>query len=212
MQNATLSMPGTNRRSAFRSRILAGLLNRLGRIGVRIQLFLLVREGASPNVATIASDPRFTSGFIGAEDIPELVRVEPFVDAGKCADRLRRGLVCYAVKDGSRIVAKMWCDLEEVNFPPARRRLEDREAYLFSAYTDPTYRGQNLAPFMRLNCYGALRALGRNSFLSYTEFFNTAARRFKAKLGAKDESLCVHVALFGYYSHTFTLRRYTTQP
>jgi hypothetical protein len=64
---------------------------------------------------------------------------------------------------------------------------------------------------MRLNCYSALRAIGRDSLLSYTEYFNTAARRFKAKLGAVDESLCVHVALFGHYSRTFTMRRYTTR-
>ena len=204
-------MAGTNRRNSFWPRIPSGLLNRLGRTGVSIRPFLVVREGTS-NVATIASDPRFAAGFVGPDDIPELVRVQPFVDAGKCADRLRRGFLCYAVKDGSRIVAKMWCDLEEINFVPARRRLEGREAYLFDAYTDPTYRGQNLAPFMRLNCYDALRAIGRDSFVSYTEYFNTAARRFKAKLGAKDEALCVHVALFGRYSRTFTLRRYTTPP
>jgi ribosomal protein S18 acetylase RimI-like enzyme len=111
------------------------------------------------------------------------------------------------VKDGSCIVAKMWCDLEEFNFPTCFRKLESHEAYLFNAYTDPTVRGHSLAPFMRQQCYAALRARGRDTFYSYTDYFSTASRRFKQKLGAVDESLRVHVSLFGRLSRTFTLRR-----
>jgi len=80
---------------------------------------------------------------------------------------------------------------------------------LFGAYTDPSYRGQNLAPLMRLNCYAALRAIGRDTIFSYTDYSNTVARRFKQKLGAVDESLRVHVTAFNRFSRTFTLRKYT---
>jgi ribosomal protein S18 acetylase RimI-like enzyme len=187
-------------------------LSRLARAGIGIHPFLVVREGDATARLTVSSDSRLSCGFIDADDIAELVRVEPGVDAAKCADRLRRGLLCYAVKDKGRIVAKMWCDLEEFNFPPNYHRLGNHEAYLFGAYTDPSYRGQNLAPMMRLNCYTALRAIGRDSFFSYTDYFNVAARRFKQKLGAVEESLRVHVTLFGRFSRSFTLRRYTPDP
>ena len=60
-----------------------------------------------------------------------------------------------------------------------------------------------------MKCYGALRAMGRDSFFSITEYFNTAARRYKEKLGAVDESLHLHVGIFGWSSRTLTLRRYT---
>jgi ribosomal protein S18 acetylase RimI-like enzyme len=203
------AMALVNRRRSNRSPLLGGLLNRLTRVGIRIHPFLVVREGDATAGTTVSSDPRLTCGFIDADDIAELVRVEPGVDAAKCGDRLRRGLLCYAVKDERRIVAKMWCDLEAFNFPPNYQRLENHEAYLFGAYTDPSYRGQNLAPMMRLNCYAALRAIGRDSFLSYTDYFNVAARRFKQKLGAVEESLRVHVIVFGRFSRSFTLRRYT---
>ena len=176
-------------------------------VGIKVHPFFVVREGM--DVATMAPDPRFACGFIGTDDIPELVRVGPAVDAAKYAERLRRGLLCYAVKDGNRIVATMWCDLDEFNFQPNYRQLERREAYLFGAYTDPSYRGQNLAPLMRLACYVALRAIGRDAFFSYTDYSNTAARRFKQKLGAVNESLRVHVNAFERFSRTFTLRKYT---
>ena len=191
-------------------RVLRGLLHRLARVGVAIQPYLFVREGAASTAAAVSIDPRFSSGFIGADDTPELVRVEPGISAEQCLDRFQRGLLCYAVKQEHRIVAKMWCDLEEVNFPPCFRKLEGHEAYLFNAYTDPTVRGHNLAPFMRQQCYAALRARGRSTFYSYSDYFNTASRRFKKKLGAIDESLFIHVALLGRYSRTFTLRRYAT--
>ncbi|MDH3275155.1 MAG: hypothetical protein OEM64_10230 [Gammaproteobacteria bacterium] len=61
---------------------------------------------------------------------------------------------------------------------------------------------------MRAKSYAALRELGRNKFYSYTDFFNTAARRFKVKLGARNELLRMHVELFGKWSKTLTLRRY----
>jgi hypothetical protein len=67
-----------------------------------------------------------------------------------------------------------------------------------------------LTPFMRQQCYAALRARGRDSFYSYSDYFNAASRRFKKKLGAVDESLFVHVTLFGRLTRTFTLRRYAT--
>jgi len=204
-------MPETKRRSSYRSGDLPGIRWRLARVGIGIRPFLVVREGAPSSFAGPTIDPRFSCGFVGTDDIPELVRVRPGVDAAKCEERLRGGLLCYAVKDGSRIVCMTWCDLEKFNFETYHRRLGDREVYLFGAYTDPAYRGQNLAPFMRMKCYGALRAMGRDSFFSTTEYFNTAARRFKKKLGAVDESLHLHVGILGWFSHTFTLRRYTAK-
>jgi len=134
--------------------------------------------------------------FEGSPD-PELIRT--WLDEGK---------KCFAAWDGPRLVANMWCDFEEFNYPPNYRRLNDDEVYLFAAFSHPDYRGQNLAPNMRLHCYDTLQELGRHSFLSYTDYFNVAARRFKEKLGARNEMLRLYVCLFGRWSRTFTLRTY----
>jgi len=210
MPQSTMNQPKGKSELTFLRRVLRGLLSRLGRVGISIKPYLMVREGAASIAATFTLDPRFTSGFIGPDDTLELVRVEPGITAEQCVDRFQRELLCFAVKEGSRIVAKMWCDLEELNFPPCVRKLGSHEAYLFNAYTDPAVRGHNLAPFMRQQCYAVLRARGRESFYSYSDYFNTASRRFKKKLGAIEESLFVHVTLFGRFSRTFTLRRYST--
>jgi hypothetical protein len=61
---------------------------------------------------------------------------------------------------------------------------------------------------MRVACCEALHAMGRTRIWSYTEYYNHAARRYKAKLGARDEALRLHLDLFGRWSTTATLWRY----
>ena len=184
-------------------RVTAAVLRRLEVIGIVIRPFVVVREGVV--AASIATHPRFVGGFVDETDLPELVR-RGSTNADVCRDRLRRGQLCYAVKDGPRIVAKMWCDLAEINFVPMRRPLAPNEAYLYAAFTDPEVRGQNLAPLMREHCYAALRARGRDVFWSYSDFFNAPARRFKEKLGAVETALGIYVSLFGRLGRTFILR------
>jgi hypothetical protein len=102
----------------------------------------------------------------------------------------------------------MWCDLDAFSYPPNYRKLEPDEVYLFAAVVDRAHRGEGLAPLMRAECYNALRKKGRSRFCSYTDYFNTPARHFKAKLGAREELLRLHVELFGKWSKTVTLSRY----
>jgi hypothetical protein len=205
-----MNLPSGASQFPFSWRVVGWLLYRLERMGISIKPYLIVREGVVAPPAAITLDSKFSSGFAGPKDSSEIVRVEPGITAELCADRFRQGLLCFAVKEGSRIVAKMWCDLGAFNFPPSHRKLDGHEAYLFNAYVDPNVRGRNLAPFMRQECYAALRAIGRDSYFSYSDFFNIASRRFKKKLGAVDESLCVSITIRDRFSRTFTLRRYSS--
>ena len=190
---------------ALAPRIIAAALRRLERAGIVIRPFVVVREGLGA-IPPIAQHPRFSSGFIDESDLPELVR-QGSTNAEVCRDRLRRGQLCYAVKDGERIVAKMWCDLAEINFVPMRRPLSADEAYLYAAFTDPDVRGQNLAPLMREHCYAALRERGRDVFWSYSDFYNAPARRFKEKLGAAETAVGIYISMFGRLGRTFMLRQ-----
>jgi len=175
-------------------------------IGIRIHPFVVVREGeVSLDVAPPVEAYEF--GFVTEADIADLIRLEPGANQDEINTWFREGKLCFGVRDKSRLIAKMWCDLDEFNFAPNYRRLSTDEAYLYAAYTDPDYRGQGLAPMMRTAAYASLREIGRSKFYSYTDYFNTAARRFKAKLGAREESLRLHLALFGKWSKVFTLRR-----
>jgi len=183
------------------------MFRRLARLGLRLHPFLLVREGGEPRRPD-RPDERFQFGPVTADDIDELLRMEPRPARDVLERRFAEGKLCHGVRDGSRLVAKTWSDLADFNYPPAYRRLEADEAYLFAAYIDPACRGHNLAPFMRAECYAVLRAMGRTRLWSYTDYYNAPARRFKTKLGAVDEALCLHIDLFDRWSKTLTLRRY----
>lgn len=172
-----------------------------------MEIFLTVREGETP-VDIAQPQDAFTSAFLTVADVDDLIRLEPDSDRQKLIDWFQEGKLCYGIWDQSRLIAKMWCDLDEFNYPLNYRRLGADEAYLYAAFADPDYRGQSLAPLMRAKGYESLRKLGRNKFYSYTDFFNTAARRFKLKLGARNQALRMHLELFGKWSKTFTLRRY----
>ena len=188
--------------------MLFGLLSRMRKLGVRIEPFLVVREAEQPVDVQAASDS-FRFGFLDESSVDELLRLEPDADREEILGWLSAGKRCYGVWDGSRLVAKMWCDLDEFSYPPNRRKLERDEAYIYAAFTDPEYRGMSLAPLMRGHGYDALKAMGRNRLYSYTDYFNTPARRFKLKLGARDVRLRLHLAFFSIWSSTVTLRRYS---
>lgn len=186
---------------------MPSILRRLRRVGIRIEPFLTVREGEH-QADFYQTQHTFTFDFLNLEDAEELVRFELGASRDEIHKLFRKGKLCYGAKVSQHLAAKMWCDLEEFNFPPNYRKLADDEVYLFAAYSHPDYRGQKLAPIMREACYASLRKMGRTRFYSYTDYFNTAARRFKAKLGARNEAIKLHVNLFGKWSRTFTLKRY----
>ena len=200
-----------SKKRPFRERVLPSIRRRVGRIGIGIDPFFIVREGETA-VNFDQAHNTFSFGFLTVADAEELLQFEPETERDQIRNWFREGKLCYGVRDGSPLVAKMWCDLKEFNFPHNYRKLADDEVYLFAAHAHPDYRGQGLAPLMRAACYSALREMGRSKFYSCTDYFNTAARRFKTKLGARDEALRLHIELFGKWSTTFTLRRYTKSP
>jgi ribosomal protein S18 acetylase RimI-like enzyme len=194
-------------KQSFRSRIAPGILRRLRRIGVVVEPFLVVREGEQAADLDL-SKTDYDFGFLTEADIDELLRLEPNPPRETVQGWFREGKLCFGVKDGPRVLAKMWCDTDTFNYPPNFRELGPDEVYLYAAYADPAYRGRSLAPMMRDACYASLRKMGRTKFLSYTEYYNYPARSFKAKLGARDEALRLHLGLFGRWSKTFTLKHY----
>ena len=189
-------------------RLLSALLRRMTWIGIRIDLFITVREAETP--VEIAQPPdAYNFSYLTAADVDDLIRLEPGADRERLNTWFREGKLCYGVRDSSRLVAKMWCDLDEFSYQPNYRKLVADEVYLYAAFADPEYRGHGLAPQMRAAVYASLREMGYKKFYSYTDFFNTAARRFKAKLGAQEEALRIHLDLFEKWSTTLTLRRYS---
>lgn len=168
---------------------------------------MTVREGVTRTEFQEQSDT-YRFGFVTAADTEDLLLLEAGAKRDEISSWFSDGKLCYGVRNGDRLIAKMWCDLDAFSYPPNYRTLDPDEVYLFAAFADPAHRGSGVAPLMRANGYEALRKLGRSRFYSYTDYFNTPARRFKAKLGAREEQLRLHIDLFGWWSRTVTLKRY----
>ncbi len=188
-------------------RIPPHLLYLLTKIGMKVSPFLTVREkGAPPDFDPTTSPYRL--GFESSANIDEILEIEPGSNRDEVSRWFDEGKLCFGVRDGSRLIAKMWCDLEALNHPPAYRLLDSDEAYLFAACVDNDYRGQSIAPLMRSACCVALCQMGRSRFCSFTDFYNLPARRFKRRMHAEDEALFVHMDLFGKWARTWRVKRY----
>jgi len=189
-------------------RLVPAILRRLRKIGLHIEPFLTVLEGSEEKEQMLLNT-KFRFGFVTDEEFDTLVEFEQSESRETLNKWLAEGKRCYAVWDGSRLIANMWCDFDEFSYGPNYRRLKTDEVYLFAAYSHPDYRGQNLAPTMRLRCYDAIGDLGKSRYYGYTKFFNAVARRFKEKFDARNEELRLPVCLFGRWSRTTTLRHYS---
>ena len=197
---------GRKRKRHVTMRMLAAALRVTGWFGIKTELLILEREGQSPIDLQPESDP-FQYRFLTSNEVDELIRLEPDSSRDEIESMFSAGKRCFGAFDDGRLVAKMWCDLDEIYHPLRPRALASDEVYLQLAYVDPEYRGQNVAPSLRIAGFAALRALGIDRFYSYSRYFNMAARRFKEKLGSQQECLIIHFRLFGKWSKCITLDR-----
>ncbi|MGO9136263.1 MAG: GNAT family N-acetyltransferase [Syntrophales bacterium] len=119
---------------------------------------------------------------------------------------LDSGCLCLAVKYKDEIAAYSWCDPNYVRYKGRIVALKRNEAYLFQARTYKAFRGKNLAPYVRNELCKLLKQRGVERFFSITLWSNTAAMKFKQKLGAKPIELFLYVALFRKFKMHFRLR------
>ena len=79
----------------------------------------------------------------------------------------------------------MWINIKERGFKETIIQLKSDEAYLWNMYTMESFRGMNIAPYLRYKSYEVLKGMGRDKLYSISEYFNTPAIKFKLKLNAK---------------------------
>ena len=109
---------------------------------------------------------------------------------------------------GNDLAALMMIRFREFHCGAKVFRLQENEAYLENMYTYENFRGRNLAPYLRYQCYKILAESGINTCYSITQCFNSSSRKFKAKLGAQHRKLYLHIGLFNKFRKTFLLKRY----
>jgi GNAT superfamily N-acetyltransferase len=190
--------------------VLDAIMWRLKKLGITLIPYYIIQEGEcygqTRNWAELCEIGH--SKFLGKDEIGEVALLGSEADVKSLLHRLDLGHLCFGLFIEDKLVAYMWCDLKEFNYPPYRHFLEKNEAYLYDARVAPSYRGKNLASFFRAQFYSALKQYSKDNFFSFSEYTNTPAIRFKKKLGARFLKLCLYINLWGKYSKNWVLRDY----
>jgi len=190
--------------------LLNSIRNQLVRIGIIITPYYWVQEGINPTelpeINGIISD--YTVEFIQAEDIIRIgENVRTYSLDGLLA-YFKAGKKCLGLKHKDKIASFMFIDLKECNFLSINIPLKNDEAYLTHMYTMESFRGRNLAPYLRYKSYEILKKMGRNKIYSVSVFFNSSAIRYKEKLNAKNIKLILYVEILKRLKRSFTLKTY----
>lgn len=183
---------------------------RLERLGILLRPYYIVKEGEYDQQTSIGGEQyeSYTSSFLGKDEIDEVTFLDGRIDQKQLFRRLDRGHLCFGLRKEGNLVAYMWCDLREFDFAPYRHTLNKNEAYLYDARVTPDDRGKGLAPYFRKQVYIALKQYSKDTFFSFSDYYNKPAIRFKKKLGSQFLKLCLYVNLWNKFSKNWVLRDY----
>ncbi len=168
-------------------------------LGININPFYLVQESQSETEIPELKDnlDDYQIEFLTSQDMKtigqsDLIRGEE-AHFNEC---LEKGWKCLGAKHQGKVVAYTWIDLEECHFSGHRFPLKDNEAYLFDMYTAKSFRGKNIAAYLRYETYKALKEMGKDTYYSISELFNKPSIKFKQKLNAKFLKKSLYIELF----------------
>jgi hypothetical protein len=134
---------------------------------------------------------------LNRNDILEIAsHKEVLKSADSMLANLKEGTICLGLKHNGKIVSYTWCNLEVCSFKNWKMKLNSDEAYLYDIRTFESYRGMNLAPYLRYELYKLLVDQGRTRFYSISLLANVSSFKFKEKLGAKRIKKKVYISFF----------------
>lgn len=192
--------------------VLRMVIDCLATLGLKIEPFHLVVEGVgSTRPAHLESGfENYEIRFLEASDMGAIARIPGRnYSEDELLRRLKEGKRCLGIRYRGEIVAFTWFNLKDCTFErQSLFPLQENEAHFFDAYTVESFRGKNLAPYMRYRCYEELAKLGRERCYSVTVVFNTPAARVKQKMGAQVLELRVFVELLKRWHFHTRLKRY----
>ena len=190
---------------------LFGLKNRLERIGIEITPYYWVQEGLGacrePEIKGNVSE--FTLRSLNLEEIKMLWKDADERVLEVLVKEYRQFPYCIALEHDSEIPAYMFVGFKDLNFKGKLFPLKGNEAYLANMWTFHSYRGRNLAPYLRYKCYQLLKDQGRDTNYSITEYFNKSSLKFKSKLNANNLHLFIYFNFFGKWQKHYLLKTYS---
>lgn len=188
-------------------------LTKLKNFGIVIDPYYLVREGAP--LVEPDDRHRLPDGFevrqLENGDIVAVQQLTQWATPAEVERRSNLGHVCLVLRSGDHIAGYTWADPHRCHEAVCPYELKDGEAYLYDAFVADEFRGGGLASRMRYASYVQLRELGVHSFVSISDFFNSASIKFKRRLGAQPMELYLHLALFGRDIGNWRLRTYDAE-
>lgn len=189
--------------------ILFSFLNLLQRVGIEINPYWIDQEGLDQcKEPTLQDDPDLYR--VAPIDKSQVLRLYHLLrwDTSELKERLKSDFHGVGLYRGKDLAAIMMMRFESFSFKGNRIRLSQNEAYLENMYTFDNFRGRNLAPYLRYQCYKMLAEQGKDVCYSVTQYFNKSSRRFKEKLNARHKGFWLQIGLFKRYRYTILLRSY----
>ena len=183
----------------------------LDRCGIIFRPYYLVLEGLfDQSIAELESGfDDYELAFLNEAEMTEIAQIPGrYVTESQLLQRLREGMLCFALKKDRELAAFTWIDLNQCHFTGHTFSLKEDEAYLFDAWTMVPFRGKKVAPYLRYQTYKELEKRGRNRLYSISEYVNTSAIKLKKKLNARHLELAVFINFFNLRQFHFLLRKY----
>ncbi len=191
---------------------LQGIRYLLRIMRIDISPIYLFQEGINftemPEIKGIKEE--FSCELLGPGDMKEIGAINDYgYSEEKLLKLLEAGEQCLGIKHKDEIAAFMWIKFDEINYKLTHIDLKSDEAYLWFMYTRESYRGNNLAPYLRYKSYKMLNEMGRDKLYSVSDSFNSPAVTFKKKLNAKKLKLILFVEFFNKLQRSYTLKSYS---
>lgn len=190
--------------------VLYKLENRLTKFGLNFKPYYWVQEGMGeykiPEIKGNSNDYSFF--HFGTEKTKIVSNCKFGYNEKIILDEFKNGQICIGLKHNNAIVAYMFIELNDFKIQNKTFKLKDNEAYLLNMHTHESYRGLNLAPYLRYRSYTFLKEMGRDSYFSMTEYFNKSSIKFKKKLNSKHLKLFIYIKIFRICQCTFLIRKY----
>ena len=183
----------------------------LSKIGLDFMLFYWELEGSAdiPEPLIREDDGNYTVVPLSREDL-KLLKGLSFISYEKLLERFDVGSRVVALKWKDDLAAFTCVEHQDFTFRKKKFHLDEDEAYLLNMYTYQTFRGKNLAPYLRYQVYKMLRKEGIGNIYSVTDYLNKSSIKFKRKLGAKPVLLYGSAIFLKKFHRTFKLKQYKT--
>jgi hypothetical protein len=194
--------------------IVQDLLDSLAHIGLVIRPYFVNADSAQQEDAAPPLPEQCSVRQLTVADVKEILRITLRPPTPSELTGNLEQYYCLGLFYEGALVAYAWASTRRLPVPESRGAtlfdLTADEVYLFDMYVIPRHRGTRLAGTLAQSIQWQMTCMGRRCFYSLTIAFNRSARRFKARVGAREMELRLYLHLrWGRLSGVdFRLRRW----